>query len=467
MGPRSGSSNGQWQTPQPQRRSNDSNSSPPSLSNESLPPQEMARISARLAEIERIVQANASRRPVAGNQSSISAGPNLLLPTTGPKPNAHQLGSSIHALPPQLSQFAVPSPAVPPPNPAPTYHYLPPHSPIPAPPAPSTRPGNAPVPFVPPPPYMDDIFRDFSLSPPQEYLAHEARLYQRINFQAKVKLGYGKAIAVLQRELEGAPEYGGIIRPYQIDQPDNLPQLSPLIPNSEARLFADTVRALVDIIGLQRSCHLLENAKIEEVPGIRYEIQRVNIPSPPNPIHVEQENVAMRPIISDVGPFVAHARPGSSASSSTFSTAAPAGFSWSDGPGALSPPPPPAPPTSIIDRELTNSPESEDAPLQPTSPTPTPPRSILRRNSSGNSYNGKRVTIQTELDYCPPFYENNSANGFDTVLTPMSMSPIEMEDRKSRQMEGSTEFQQHPIQNRTNSIKAEDGVLQQMAAAQM
>jgi len=46
-------------------------------------------------------------------------------------------------------------------------------------------------------------------------------------------------------------------------QPDDLTQLSPLIPNSEARLFADTVCALVDIIGLQRSCHLLETAEIE------------------------------------------------------------------------------------------------------------------------------------------------------------------------------------------------------------
>ena len=137
---------------------------------------------------------------------------------------------------------------------------------------PSTRPAHVPVPFVPPPPYMDDIFRDFSLSPPQEYLAHQDRLYQRIDFQVKLRLGYGKAIAVLQRELDGAQEYKRIIRPYQIDQPDDLPQLSPLIPNSEARLFADTVRALVDIIRLQRSCHLLENAKIEEVPGIRYEI---------------------------------------------------------------------------------------------------------------------------------------------------------------------------------------------------
>jgi len=94
--------------------------------------------------------------------------------------------------------------------------------------------------------------------------------------------------------------------------------LSPLIPNSEARLFADTVHALVDIIGVQRSCHLLENAKIEEVPGIRYEIQRVIIP-PPVPIPVEQDNVTMTPVISDIDPF-ARAGPSSSASS-TFSTA--------------------------------------------------------------------------------------------------------------------------------------------------
>lgn len=311
---------------------------------------------------------------------------------------------------------------------------------------------------------MDDVFRDFSLSPPQEYLAHEARLYQRINFQAKVRLGYGKAIAVLQRELEGGQEYERIIRPYQIDQPDNLPELSPLIPNSEARLFADTVRALVDIIGLQRSCHLLENAKIEEVPGIRYEIQRVIIPSRVGPIPLDQENITVAPIIADIGPF-ARVRPGSSASSN-FSTS-PTVFSWNGGHEVLSPPPPPASATSIIDRELTSSPVSDDVPHQPSGPTPPPPRSILRRNSGGSSYNGKRVTIQTDIDYCPPFYDGNSPDGFDRVITPMSMSPIKIEDGQGRQMEGSTEFQQRVIQNRGASIKAEDGVLQQMAAAQM
>jgi len=103
----------------------------------------------------------------------------------------------------------------------------------------------------------------------------------------------------------------------------------------------------------------------------------------------------------------------------------------------------------------------------PTPPIPTihsklpgsPPRSILRRNSSGSTYNGKRVTIQSELDYRPPFYDNNSPNGFDTVLTPMSISPIKMEDRQGRQVEGNTEFQQYPIWNRSN-FKPEEVVLQ-------
>ena len=170
-------SNGQWQTLQPQRRSTDSHSSLLLISNESLASQEMVRISERLAEIKRIVQANALRRLAAGNQSSISVNSNLL-PSTGPK---LQMESSVHTIspvPPQLSHLAVPPPSVPPPNTAPTYHYLPSHSPIPTPPTPSTWPAHVPVPFVPPPPYMDDIFRDFSLSPPQEYLAHQDRLYQ-------------------------------------------------------------------------------------------------------------------------------------------------------------------------------------------------------------------------------------------------------------------------------------------------
>src|SRR5437667_12587232 len=43
---------------------------------------------------------------------------------------------------------------------------------------------------------MDDNFVDFSLCSPQEYFAHESRLYQRVCYHSKIRLGNGKAIAV-------------------------------------------------------------------------------------------------------------------------------------------------------------------------------------------------------------------------------------------------------------------------------
>ena len=168
----------------------------------------------------------------------------------------------------------------------------------------SLQPRNTPPPPIPPMPYLDsDIFRDYSLNSPQDYFLHETRLYQRINYQAKTRLGYAKAISVLHMELEKSSEYEATILPYQIDRPDNLPSLRHLISNSGARLFADTVRALVAIIGLQRACHLLENAEIEEIPGIRYEIQRVPIPSPPPPIPLEPINVPSPMVPAEIGPF--------------------------------------------------------------------------------------------------------------------------------------------------------------------
>src|SRR5208282_2423934 len=169
-----------------------------------------------------------------------------------------------------------------------------------------------------PPP--GDIYTDFSLTSPQEYFAHETRLYQRINFQAKIRLGYGKAISVLQRELDGSQEYIRLTRPYQIDQPDNLPMLSPLIPNSEARLFADTVRALVDIIGLQRACHLLENAEVAEIPGIQYEIQRVIIPTH---IPMEFEGSAAPQSMPEIGLFTRTRSDSVSSTTDTDSTMPP------------------------------------------------------------------------------------------------------------------------------------------------
>ena len=161
------------------------------------------------------------------------------------------------------------------------------------------------TPPLPPRSYLD-IFREFTY---QDSFLDETRLYQRINYQAKFRLGYGKAISVLQRELEQSRHYEASIR---IDLPYNLPILSPL---SEARPFSESLHALVDIVGLQRSCHLLENAKIE-IPGIQYEIQRVPIP-PHQLIPLERKYLSA---CTDIGPF-ARARSdfATSAASTTYS----------------------------------------------------------------------------------------------------------------------------------------------------
>jgi hypothetical protein len=145
-------------------------------------------------------------------------------------------------------------------------------------------------------PLQDNIFHDFSLASREHYPAYKNLLHQRIEFQFMVRLGYGKARSVLQQDIrviETASVWeqkvdkfntsSGVIRPYLIEQPDNLPLLSPLFPNSEARLFADVIQAMVCIIGLQRSCYLLENANVNDVPGATYAIQRVPIPSPQQP----------------------------------------------------------------------------------------------------------------------------------------------------------------------------------------
>jgi len=82
---------------------------------------------------------------------------------------------------------------------------------------------------------------------------------------------------VLFKEFEGLDVYVTAIRPYRLEQPNDLPDLTMLIPSSEARLFADSIRTLISFIGLERSYQVLQGAKIE-VPGVRYEVQRVRIP---------------------------------------------------------------------------------------------------------------------------------------------------------------------------------------------
>lgn len=162
-----------------------------------------------------------------------------------------------------------------------------------------------------------DIFYDFSSKTPQDYLFHEQRLYQHINFHGKVRLGLGKAISVLQREIDQSHEYKPLIRPYQIDQPANTPMLSPLIPNTEAMLLANTFYALVVIIGPHRSLYLLITAKAHEIPGVLYVIERIAIPPRVSPIAASQSIIAAPQSMAQIGPF---APPRSDLDSTTINT---------------------------------------------------------------------------------------------------------------------------------------------------
>jgi hypothetical protein len=422
---------------------------------------DLSRLADQLSEIQRTLNVNA-------RQGSASAPPAPAVPVPLP----------IHNTPSPVGPVFLP--ALQANGPPPWGPGLPPpfNTPGPAPVNTFARPGPPPqMPLIPPPPYVDDISRDFSLCSPTEYMVHEARLYQRINFHAKVRLGYGKAISVLQRELEGGRDYQPLIRPYQIDQPEDLPYLSPLIPNSEARLFADTVRALVDIIGLQRACQVLEAAKVNEIPGIRYEIQRVPIPPKPQPGPL-QPVPFIPPVPSEVGPF---ARPRSDSVNSGASTLPPwiaTTFPWGSVPAHSNPN---AFPFTVQDGQHFSSP-----PL-----TPTQPRSILRQNPNGASFNnGKRVTIQTDCPECRCIYPSHGQ-----LTPPMSavpMSPMKLHEELSMSIQKQPEHIPFPLSVNIplsqpgpppiNQFKAdgevmilpmehnkmvEDVILQQMAAAQM
>jgi hypothetical protein len=425
MGPRSGTTNAPWATPGTRRSGDNLTVVQAPGGMDTLGPPEITRISERVAEIERMLVN--TRRQAPGNGPPVPPAPNanfsLSHPNFIPSPSPGGIGppasGSGH---PQSGNVVFPPPV-------PHNHF--PGAQIPSgypyiPPQPTGTGGpprayNPSMPLIPPPPpYIDDIYKDFSLTSPQEYFAHETRLYQRINFQAKIRLGYGKAISVLQRELDGSQEYERLTRPYQIDQPDNLPLLSPLIPNSEARLFADTVRALVDIIGLQRACHLLENAKVAEIPGIRYEIQRVIIPTRVPPIPMEPEGIPIPQSMPEIGPY---ARPRSD-SIASIASSAPTTYSWSPAPMTMSPPPAP-PPSSSAGEGL---PSEELLPPPNIPPPPVPHRGILRRSASGSSYNGKRVTIQTDHDFhCGQQLFGTSTSSFESVISPTT-SPMKTDD---------------------------------------
>ena len=142
----------------------------------------------------------------------------------------------------------------------------------------TTQPSDSPIPSPParlPAPHDN---KAFCLLPPPDASAAEIRLYKKINRQVRVELGYGKAFGALHREFNGQSSYEPTIRPYDLNQPSDLPPITELILSSEAHLFADAIGTLIHLIGLQRSYRVLKAAKIEEVPGIRYAIRRVSTP---------------------------------------------------------------------------------------------------------------------------------------------------------------------------------------------
>jgi hypothetical protein len=460
------------------------------LVNDPQPTQES--LVARLAEIERMLHPATRRPQVMTQQQMMNQGPNPSAPMPSiplpPPPAAYGPGPMQYHQQ-QQQQHHTAANIISPPlavqnnpgwNPAPqplqnTVFFNPqqPHQG----PQPH-RPYTAPTLLPPPPPYQDDIFKDFSQCNPQEYFVLEGRLYQRINFHAKIRLGYGKAISVLQKQLEESQDYQRIIRPYQIDQPTNLPELSPLIPNSEARLFADTVRALVDIIGLQKSVHILETAKVGDVPGIKYEIQRVPIPSrntPPIPLEPEFITIE-QPKPSEIGPF---ARSRSDSFNSVATTAVSAD-TWGSSIPMNMDISPPAPPSSLSGDEFPSPLPAEDMLPPPMSAPPAPHRSILRRTQSGSSLNGKRVTIQADHAGCrcnSRFCTGNQStspfeHGGQHVMSPGPMSPtVKLEENNVSPMELQLgdEFQAR-MHRRTHDDKPstpEEVILQQMAAAQM
>ena len=131
-----------------------------------------------------------------------------------------------------------------------------------------------------PMPTIEQIFsKDLSLLPSGEWATYMRFIYQIINYHAVLRLGLPRAISVLTTLVNHqhpttdsitAPKYKEVIRPYEIEQPVKLPPLSPLYSVSEANHFAESVRTLTFLVGLQPAVRALSEAKIDEVPPVTY-----------------------------------------------------------------------------------------------------------------------------------------------------------------------------------------------------
>lgn len=121
---------------------------------------------------------------------------------------------------------------------------------------------------------------DLGMFDPSSYAAQHDNLRSQIDYCARVKLGYGKALSVLNRLINNTPDYEPVIRPYRIDQPSDSPDLlSILLPKSEAQIFADSISVIADLCGLEKVAKVLSEAKVEDIPRLKYVTERVYIGS--------------------------------------------------------------------------------------------------------------------------------------------------------------------------------------------
>jgi hypothetical protein len=100
----------------------------------------------------------------------------------------------------------------------------------------------------------------------------------QIEYYARVKLGFGKALSVLNRLIGDTPDFEQVVRPYKIDQPIHSQDLfSIILPKSEAQHFAESVFTIADIYGLEEVAKALREAKAEDIPKVKFVIERVSI----------------------------------------------------------------------------------------------------------------------------------------------------------------------------------------------
>jgi hypothetical protein len=148
-------------------------------------------------------------------------------------------------------------------------------------------------------PVANNIFPNSSPRSSQEHFMHEIRLYQRINLQAKITLGYSRAITVLNRELQSLSE----TEPRSPPAPKlcysegNLSFAS--LASPEQSIFASTLQSFIDRAGLEKAVDILEretsalpvsSSSPSYTPPDPKLIETLPMPPPPPPSIISASN---------------------------------------------------------------------------------------------------------------------------------------------------------------------------------